>query len=339
MKIKSGNIPEKLTFFLRNPTKVYFSWDDIEYDDNFKHDEIEVYPCFISDSTNKKTLESGKSWAGQSYWDYEQKKSIKSTSQSFEIDNKPIKKIKIITLEIRDQGGRAYKVICEINGKNCYFDLREDVLLDCMIHEGIKPGAELTGEFIFARVGAQMKIIRVGSLLHEKMIEATKLDTKEKLTLEIGGVYSTKNGDEYVFLGEYYTRDIKLEDYEKGFYNHALGGYSYYFKSAKLKNSEKMFVFHKYRDFYDKDGSLWFHSKETQYSKVGDVNAFGLHIIKSHNFKIKSREVNVPENYYLDVQKRMLQDNKKEYLVAEHSKLFNLSKEKGYIHPLFKNYE
>lgn len=341
MKIKTGNIPEKLTFFVRPPEKVYFRWDDVDYDDTEKGTEFTVNPCFISDADNKKTLKTGKHWAeSYRYWDQTERKYKENKKYtSFTVENKPFNDLQIITLEIRDKGGRAYKVNAKINGRTVYFDLREDVLLDIMFNSGIKPGAIIKGEFIFARIGSQMKVIRVGSLLHETMIESTKLETKSKLNLEVGGVYCSKNGDEYVFLGEYFTRDIKLEGYEKGKYDYNLREYSYYFKSAKLKNPEKVFVFHRYYDFYDEDGSLWFHNKDTQYSKRGEINALGLHIIKSHNFKIKTKQITVPENYYLDVKNNILKDHKENYIVGEQCKLVNLSKEKGYIHPIFEKYK
>lgn len=343
MKIKSGNIPKNLTFFVRSPETVYFRWYDVDYDDADKTEKIMVNPCYISDTDNKKTLKTGKAWADQKIYNYETKSYVESASTTFTIENKPFNKLQIITLEIRDQGGRAYKVNAEIAEKIVYFDLREDVLLDIMFNSGIKPGAIIEGKFVFAKIGSQMKVIRVGSKLHEIMVQSTEFKTKAKLDLEIGGVYSNKLNDKYIFLGEFYTRDIKLEGYDRGRYNYETSNYSYNFTSAKLKNPEKVFVFHIYHDFSEKDGSLWHYQKIERYNgrdrEKGEASAYDLHIIKSHNFKILEKKIAVPENYYLDVIKKISKTDNINHLITNYSQLFNLSKEKGYVHPFFKSYE
>lgn len=123
--MKTGNIPENLTFFIRSETSIYWSWKDVENSQK----ETKVLPCYISDSTNKKTLETGKNWANNRIWNHEKKEYDYPNPQVMLIENNPFR-IRIVDLDIRLEGGRAYKVCANIGEfKNLYFDLREDVLL------------------------------------------------------------------------------------------------------------------------------------------------------------------------------------------------------------------
>lgn len=190
-----GSIPEKVTLFIRPSKNVYFKWES----DVARSASFDVRPCFISDYKNKKTLETGKLWA-----------TINNIEpETITVENKPFK-IKIITLEIREKGGRAYKVSASLGGvDNLYFDLREDVLLDTIYNCGIQSGGLLNGEFVFARVGSQMKPIRVGSLIYHKIAASTKLNSQKPCELKIGGVYQNKYGQKYIYLGRKYSRKIK----------------------------------------------------------------------------------------------------------------------------------
>lgn len=131
----------------------------------------------------------------------------------FERPNTPMVGLRIIGLVIRGQGGRAYQVL--VDGKYV-FDLREDVLLDAMLNDGIGKNGALFGSYIFASVGSSMKLIRVGSLLHEKMIAATDYKTMKKITdLEVGGIYRNKK-ETVLYLGYVYTRALHVEWSESG---------------------------------------------------------------------------------------------------------------------------
>lgn len=147
-------------------------------------------------------------------------------------DNGPIDDIKIVGLEHRGNGGRAYKVI--VDGKY-YFDLREDVLLELMITVGIKKGGILNGQYCWARIGSQMKIIRMGSMLHYKMLDASELHNKKKLTtadLEIGCCYRTKT-QTLIYLGNFDTIDINQERNKNGY-----GARDYSYKPVIKKNHQ-----------------------------------------------------------------------------------------------------
>ena len=152
--------------------------------------EVEVFPAYIADSKNEKTIESGESWAKYCGYSKEERKVKKEKRK-----NSPIKNIQILELEYRGEGGRAYKVFIP-NGE-FYIDLREDVLMDIILNVGISPGGVLNGEYVFGVVGSQMKIMRVGSELHSEIIKSGEEKNKKKIKnseLIVGHSYSGRNG-------------------------------------------------------------------------------------------------------------------------------------------------
>lgn len=192
----SGSIPQKIRYYCRPKTKSQFSWDDI--DGGYSQ---EVIPAFCCEADNPKTNETAKSWASPSHWDDKKWK-----AQIVEYDNSPIdgSRIKIIGLEHRSQGGRAYKVVID---NKYYFDFREDVLLDTILECGINKGGILNGEFIWGRVGSQMKLIRYNSELHKELLSAQKRKQLKKIPnkeLVVGDLYTNSKRDEnLMFLGRY----------------------------------------------------------------------------------------------------------------------------------------
>jgi hypothetical protein len=187
---KIGSIPEKLIYVYSKSTCI---------------DGELVYPTFIADANKPKTIETGTNWAEIKEWD---KNNSGISVSKLEVNNSPVSKIRISSLEKRGRGGRAYKVIITLPNKSelFYVDLREDVLMDTILEKGIDEKGILKGEFIWARVDTDMKLIRVGSKLHEEMIQSTKLNSVKisKSKLEIGGVYSNKHHTK-VYLGEFTT--------------------------------------------------------------------------------------------------------------------------------------
>ncbi len=196
-----GNIPERVTYFYSSSKKLKTEcyWDNPLLKIGWKGQE--VVPAFCSDADNEKTCETGKRWAQR----YSHRK-----VESITRNNEPIS-IKILSLEKRSEGGRAYKIVTD---ENFFFDLREDVLLDTIINCEILKGIP-AGKFIWAKVGSQMKLVRIDSDLHKALIEST--DDKKKKTipqkdLEIGGIYRGKNKEKYVFIG-FFDVDFLHEDY------------------------------------------------------------------------------------------------------------------------------
>lgn len=322
--MKTGNIPENLTFFIRPETSIYWSWKDVENSQK----ETKVLPCYISDTVNKKTLETGKNWANSRIWNHEKKEYEAFDHKVLKINNSPFR-IRIVDLDIRLEGGRAYKVCADIGGfKNLYFDLREDVLLDSIFECGIKKGGEINGEFIFCKIGSQMKPVRIGSLLHKKMIEATKFDKKEKCELVIGGIYSNKKGDKFAYLGQFYSRPVKSTPIGNPYIYTRYGEDAHY--EIEVGESELYHVFNcsfllKYENEKEK-----FHNDDR------------LYFAKSHSFKVMDGKIDIPSDYiksimdfvdaWIGTNERKLGD------LNYYGMRLNLSSTKGYVHPKLEKY-
>jgi hypothetical protein len=194
----SGYFPAKITYFLRNEKEVGVGWDDWNAEDQKKE---KVFPTFPAPSDNAASMITGKAWAESRDWDATRGKTVSTFPPSVEIDNTP-RKYRIVNLESRGNGGRAYKVA---DDENRYFDLREDVLLDAMLEVGIEPGGKLAGEYVWGRVGAATKLVRVGSELYDNILEVSFRKTIKPFKaseLEIGGVYASKSGTTAIYLGQ-----------------------------------------------------------------------------------------------------------------------------------------
>ena len=210
---KIGSIPEKLIYIYSKSTCI---------------DGELVHPTFIADANKSETIETGVNWAEIKEWD---KKNSDVSVSKLEVNNEPVSKVRISSLEKRGRGGRAYKVIVTLPNKSesFYVDLREDVLMDTILEKGIDKKGILKGDFIWARVNTDMKLIRIGSKLHEEMIQSTKLNSVKisKSKLEVGGVYSNKHHTK-VYLGEFTTVNCIREEIETKKQSPLLSSYDYY---------------------------------------------------------------------------------------------------------------
>lgn len=213
----TGTIPEQIRIYTRPTMQVWQTWDDIPEVAIEDKKKVTVTPAFAVDEDKPKTHETAIKWASGPYFDYELKK-VKYTEPKEPIKrpNRPMSGIRVVALEERGKGGRAYKVVTP---DYLYFDLREDVLLDSLLHTKIENGV-LSGEYVFARVGSEMKLIRVGSYLHEKMVEATAISNSKKLTPKdyvVGGIYKNKTSTQ-MFLG--WFNSLQLDPTYKQHYNY-----------------------------------------------------------------------------------------------------------------------
>lgn len=274
MQISSGSIPKMVSYIYSVPREVSVGcpWDGAEFDNGelVGGKKTLVYPTFVVDSENKKSLETARTWA-QNLYD-NKGKSVREESFS----NDPIKKIAILSLEMRGNGGRAYKVLID---DKYYVDLREDVMVDAMLANGIQPGGILNGKFIWVKQGANTKLCRVDSELYKMIKEyqdRSSIKTIGKGDLEVGGVYATKRGDQGIFIGYVDTVDGK----------------------GVLQKKQMLFC------------------NFNQYEKLNTLaknianknNYYNIDIKKSHSYIEKVNQVDIPENSISKIQKYSMKD-------------------------------
>jgi hypothetical protein len=85
--------------------------------------------------------------------------------------------------------------------------------MDSMIEVGVSTGGVLNGEYIWAKVGSEMKIVRVGSNLHNALIISTddrKLKKISRNSLTPGKIYKGKGGNQYLFIGYVDVTDLEV---------------------------------------------------------------------------------------------------------------------------------
>lgn len=204
-----GNIPEEIVLIQSQKKTISRQLEES------KEESLEVIPIFVSDAANAKTIATGITWANR-YVPYNV--NPKPVPVQEKRKNIPISGYRIFTLENRSEGGRAYKII---SPENKYLDLREDILLDTILHVGINKNGILNGEFLFAKVGSQMKLIRYGSQLH-KAIEKSMIRASNKILdsqLKEGHMYEDLRGMKAIFLG--YGNSVNIEIKTKYNYNHS----------------------------------------------------------------------------------------------------------------------
>ncbi len=211
-KVAVGSIPEKICYIFSKETKAVIGCEwDVSWYDKSQNKTEKVLPAFPVDDADEKARDKATQWAERGY--YGQPKQVAKYQT---VDNVPVKDVRVFSLEHRGQGGRAYKVII---GKY-YVDLREDVLMDTMLQVGIQAGGLLLGEYVWAKMGSQMKLVRVGSELHRLLLEfQSKKDIKPigKTDLEVGGVYQTRKKQRAIFVGCVNTVGFALKSRD-GFY-------------------------------------------------------------------------------------------------------------------------
>lgn len=192
----TGYIPQRLKYVQRPATNVDPN-DDEDIDDTDDDDAEEktadtllLRETFVVDAENPKTLATATRWARD--------KGVTITER----ENSPIHSLEIVALEIRGEGGRAWKVL--IDGLY-YVDLRENTLLDALrAAKGGASGGQLRGPFVWAVVGSRLKLVLVGSKLHAAVIAAGERRVAAPIPskdLEPGGIYQDKRGNKYLFLG------------------------------------------------------------------------------------------------------------------------------------------
>ncbi len=193
--MRFGKIPTRLLFACASARTFTSKWDDMA--DPIVADK-QVIPCFVADADSADHVASAVKWATNQNFLLRRDNSL--PIEQHEEANTP-RKLWVCGLEKRQEGGRAFKVVDE---HNHLMDLREDVLLDCLHDSGVQAGGQINGEFVFARVQSQMRLVRVGSKLHAAMVESETRRVSKNLPVDsliVGGLYANRRGL-FVYLGQ-----------------------------------------------------------------------------------------------------------------------------------------
>jgi hypothetical protein len=285
-KVAVGTVPTQINYVYSSPEQVVArsSWDDTK-----NKTSITVYSSYPVEVGDEKCLERAKKWAeylNLHSWDT---KAVKHIVQIDTLNNDPLEKLKLISLESRGEGGRAYKVL--VNDKY-YVDLREDVLMDVMIQVGVEPGGILGGYFIWAKLANQMRLVRVGSELHKMLVDSHNKKDMPKISksnLEVGGVYKTRQGSCGIFIS--YVNTVRYEPKD------TFDSFSF----QEIPDRKQMLFFSCRQD--NVEASLAAASNR-------DFNV-SFHLYKTHNFIEKVGQVSITKNY-VELIKKYAQDKIKD---------------------------
>lgn len=187
----------------------YISRPPSKYTDIFGK-EITVQHTFPYNPDSKTSPTTAKHWATLREYDHKNQRYIESHSpEPIELKNDPFT-VTIVDLDVRSEGGRAYKVIDE---QNRCFDLREDQVLQVFKHVGISPGGKIPGEFVWGIQGSQVRMTLVyGDSYNEMLAQDTERKrieearalkvTPTESTLQFGHIYQKRDKSLHMFLGK-----------------------------------------------------------------------------------------------------------------------------------------
>jgi len=201
--MRIGRVPEKLFIVMKPET-------DYEVRVDGREIRVPVKPAFAVDGDSDNMIAKAKEWGTHHYYSkvYDEKELT-----FLEVPNESFNNLRLINIEKRSEGGCAYKVV-DMEGR--LYDLREDVFLESLYaleidgwvgakqSAALPRGVYLTGEFVWAVNGSQMRMVRVGSNLHKELQEAgerRKLVALKRKDLVPGTIYRMRGGDERAYLG------------------------------------------------------------------------------------------------------------------------------------------
>lgn len=230
-------------------------------------DDEGVHHTFPVDSAAKH--DSAKSWASTHRYNWT---NHKVEPLVFEFPNSGFDHVTIDSLDIRGEGGRAYQVILDRDGKKFQVDMREATLMDVIRNTGIEAGGRLNGSFCFAKAGSQTQLIREGSEVHKQALADREL--RETYTQRIsnkdlkpGYEYSTVSGKSAVFLGVVYTT-----------------------KNGKTTEDEAKPVKHLLWSRYAEDKVKKYLEEGIQGEDRGKVSAWYFDLTTSHSYTIEGKQ-------------------------------------------------
>ena len=155
---KINTIPNEISYYYGNQIEVYvgsrYDSNKLDFLTKKYKNNVQVYHAFPILKQDEKEIQQAIQWVQG--WN-------KNPYFELKIKNKNIQ-LNVCHTEHR-KNNLVFKVYHEIENKKFFFDLREDVAMDVMLNEGCREGKFLCS-FVWARLGAQNRLIRVGSKLY-----------------------------------------------------------------------------------------------------------------------------------------------------------------------------
>jgi hypothetical protein len=324
-KVAVGSIPKEVCYVSSEQQEVSVgcSWDiggwyDADDENNTAVGKEKVFPTFPIENGDEKSFKRAKEWA-ESHHAYYSDKPKKITAESVVVENKPIKKVRLLSLEERGNGGRAYKAL--IDGKY-YVDMREDVLMDTILKTGVDAGGILRGEYVWAKMGSQMRLVRVDSELYKLITEfESKKDLKPvgKNDLEVGGIYQDRKKNKSIFVGYVNTCVFSQENSTPNYYDREKRVSDFKFKHTLIKKGLLFFDV----PAHEKNVDSWAKKMKTE------DNSYYFKIKKTHTYIEKVGEVSLPKNIISSLRDKALKEIKNNILKYTG----HIPTEKGYGKP------
>lgn len=343
-----GYIPELVIYVTGQPIKVQHTWDYVGDESN----QI-VTPVFPVPADSTKALETARKKASQVGYTYTQGKHVKNKQVDIEeikVVNEPNDKYQIIGLECQSNGRCIYKVVTP---DGYYFNLYGSDLLDIILNGEIIEGGKITTPMVWARIERKMRLVRVGSKLHARLVEDTKRRAIaktpkkciKKKDLVPGHQYEQLNGTRKVFVGFVNTIQCTWK-----------GGHFYSWPSTTSSDDIQIKEVRKGMLFYT--GSIWIYKPDQEnnsssYKKIKIDNLktildnkdskkhryaqmYRFEVTTRHRFiKDNGKKIEIPENAISllrnkarDILKQRISEDKKE--VRKKQELVNLGQLHNY---------
>lgn len=188
MKKKNVRLLDTICYVSRSPIDVV----------DILGNKITIRHTFPYNPQSKTAPKTAMAWASRSFYDHKSRSMIDpGQPEILERKNDPFT-ITIIDLDVRSEGGRAYKVIDDAN--RC-FDLREDQIVDVIKHTGIEAGGKINGTFVWGITASTTRLVLVGGDLYNDMLERVGLTNLPNDAFKFGHVYRKRDCSDHVFIG------------------------------------------------------------------------------------------------------------------------------------------
>lgn len=304
-KYANGFIPEKISYCFSNyeTVNVGSAWDIIlgDVDEAYKNVTLQLSPTWVYTTGDSVGKAKALSYAERGVYNPTTNKIENRNSTTIEIENKPISNLKVISFSNYNNGSHFNVVI-----DDKFFELRSDVMMDALLKVGVSPGGIINGEFIWAQLGKNTILVRIGSELHRLIVdfqEKKKAKKVRKKDLEFGGLYTDIRNKKAVFLGYVSTTS-----------------YNYIGERPNWKTRNNTKPDFQYKHTFKKKGMLFYEINGREgldkcLAKMKDEKRnYGYRIVQSHSYLEKIKDVEVPDDITLFLRKQARHEIKERIL-------------------------